>query len=116
MATSITLRNRTRRALTLHVPELGRDRHEVGTNDRDKATGLVGRRTLVRHLPKVLTLLARGTRGDAAEGLPPEVETSQEVQWAKARGDIAVERVTTPDPAPAPPAAPIEPAAAPEEE
>jgi hypothetical protein len=116
VATSITLRNQIRRVVTLHVPELGRQRHEIGTNDRDKATGQVGLRVVIQHLPTTLTLLARGSDGDTIAGLPPEVERSQEVQWAKARGDIAVERIETTDPAPASPVAPIEPAVMPEEE
>lgn len=95
MAHTITLRNRSARTLNVHVPELGRERHEVGTNDRNKATGEVGRRELVRFLPKALTLLPKGMAGDTVTDLPSEAATSPEITWAVQRGDLECVSVST---------------------
>lgn len=116
MNSYVLLRNRTARPITLHLAELGCNATAVVTNERDSATGAVGRREVVRQIPKTLTLWAKGTPGDESDPLPCEVQKNSEVLAAAARRDIDVHEVTPPAAPPAETAAPADPADAPEKE
>ena len=72
----------------MHVPELGLLEHRIGTNERDKRTGVVGRRKLVRQLPQTITLCAKGTPGDRVDRLPEGAARAVDVVAALRRGDI----------------------------
>jgi hypothetical protein len=94
--------------LSLHLPELGRHKHVVVTNDRTR-DGEIGARRVEKLLPETITLCARGTPGDTRGGLPDTIERSPEVVAAKAKGLLevilsappAAAAVPTPEPAPA---------------
>lgn len=95
---SVTLRNLTRVALPaielLHgacCDEVCQcAKHIVGVRDHDPETGERHVRAIPKRLPKSVTLMARGTPGDVAMGLPPGAANLPQVVALQAAGKLAV--------------------------
>ncbi len=91
------------------LPELGHDEHIVGVNERDPS-GEVGHRKVTKHLPRTVTLAARGTEGDTSDTLDDAILENPVVK--KAIAERKVSAVHSDPPAPEAPPEDSEPPAA----
>lgn len=107
---SLTVQHLVRAMRTYELPHelAGSERIRVGTAPREQK-GARGLRVVTKRAPKVLTLTAAGTPGDALKGLPDAYRKAPSIVAAESRGEIRFIDEKPPEQAPKEPAAPAAP-------
>ena len=91
-----TIKNLTKRIVTLNVPELGTDVGTVSTSHRDPKSGVKGVVDRERAHARSITLMPKGQLGDTSEALPDCALESVEIKNMRTTGGLLVTPISAP--------------------